>query len=508
MTRTVGKARRAVAFVFATVGVCALGSNLARAQLPSLPGGPASAPPAKAASATAKTSQSSLSPGSKTTVATTGDKINVRERVSDSEIQRILEELLPQYLGVRSVTVSVHDGVVTLNGRVDDDDTHDEITQFVQKVEGVRLILNRLRTDDEVMTAPDLAWRELAELARFVVRKWLLVLVAIAIVLIAALIARLFNRYSETILAPFVRNVLLRSIVGSFVAAAIVIGGVVMALGVLRLTHAVLSVLGLAGVVGLAVGFAFKDITENFIASVLLGVRRPFRVGDYIQVAGNAGVVQSLNTRATVLVTLDGKHVRIPNAVMFKEVMVNSSASPTARATLEVLIPYEACTANAMESMSRVLKDQEGLLENPAPRVLVVGLEGAGVRLRAIYWAPAQGIDGDKLASDLFLKVKVALQQLGITPSPTQVGAIAVAVQRTDGRHGQSAAARSAASIVASREAEANLARDANACVVANDADDDRPSAIENALQQPESHVSEEGVNLLETAQSTNNGQG
>ena len=153
---------------------------------------------------------------------------------------------------------------------------------------------------------------------------------------ISAVLARLFAAHSETLLAPFVRNVLLRSVVGSLISSMLVIGGLLLALSALKLTQAVLSILGLAGVVGLAVGFAFRDITENFIASVLLGVRRPFQIGDYVTVAGQSGVVKSLNTRATVLVTLEGNHVRIPNAVIFKEIMVNATASPTFRNSFDV----------------------------------------------------------------------------------------------------------------------------------------------------------------------------
>src|SRR5205807_4991393 len=127
-------------------------------------------------------------------------------------------------------------------------------------------------------------------------------------------------------------------------SSLLILGGLMFGLSILHLTHAVLSVLGVAGVVGLAVGFAFKDITENFIASVLLGVRRPFQVGDYVEVAGQAGVVRSLNTRATVLVTLEGRHVRIPNSTVFKEITVNSTASPSVRQSFDVVIPYAAST--------------------------------------------------------------------------------------------------------------------------------------------------------------------
>jgi hypothetical protein len=102
------------------------------------------------------------------------------------------------------------------------------------------------------------------------------------------------------------------------------------------MTEAVLSFMGLAGVVALAIGFAFRDIAENFIASVMLGVRRPFRVGDFLEVAGRSGVVKSLNTRATVVVSLDGSHIRIPNSKIFKEILVNRSASTAMRASFDI----------------------------------------------------------------------------------------------------------------------------------------------------------------------------
>ena len=146
---------------------------------------------------------------------------------------------------------------------------------------------------------------------------------------------------------------LLRSVVGSFLSSLFVIGGLLAALSALDLTQVVLSILGLSAVVGLAVGFAFRDITENFIASVLLGMRRPFQIGDYVTVAGQSGVVKSLNTRATVLVTLEGRHVRIPNSVIFKEIMVNSTASPSFRNSFDVTIPIEASTRAAIERSRR-----------------------------------------------------------------------------------------------------------------------------------------------------------
>ena len=187
----------------------------------------------------------------------------------------------------------------------------------------------------------------------------------------------------------------------------------------MRLTQAVMSVLGVSGLVVLAVGFAFRDITENFIASVLLGLRRPFQIGDYVTIAGQSGVVKSLNTRATVLVTLEGKHVRIPNSTIFKEIMVNATASPSFRTNFDVVIPNEASTAAAIDAINRALRGDAGILADPPPRTLVEALEPGVVRLRADFWTPTHNIDWFQLMSDAKLRAKVALQQAGVIGTPT-----------------------------------------------------------------------------------------
>jgi small-conductance mechanosensitive channel len=290
-------------------------------------------------------------------------------------------------------------------------------------------------------------------------------------------------------------------VVGSLLSSLLIIGGILLGLNVLNLTQAVLSILGLAGVVGLAVGFAFRDIAENFIASILLGVRRPFRIGDYVEVAGKAGVVMSLNTRATVLVTLEGNHIRIPNNIIYKEILVNSSASPSSRGNFDVVIPYAVSTATALEAMTRALSEQEGILPDPPPRALLEALEPGGVRLRAYFWMPVRGVDGNKLQSDVKLKVKVALQQAGITPPPTSVmlsvaGHVPVDLFETDGRARVETVAPSA--IVTAEQAKANLRHDTRAAekaVITPDGEHQTP--MEHALSQAE-HVSDEGTNLLQ----------
>jgi hypothetical protein len=234
----------------------------------------------------------------------------------------------------------------------------------------------------------------------------------------------------------------------------------------------------------------------------LLGVRRPFQIGDYVQVAGQAGVVLSLNTRATVLVTLEGNHVRIPNNIIYKEILVNATASPSARGNFDVVIPYEASTAVALEGMTAALREGDGILSEPPPRTLIEALEPGGVRLRAYYWAPVQEVDWFKLHSDAKLRVKVALQRAGIIApaAAPPAGSKGNGNARSQGGNAP-APAPSPQPAVSREQAEANLRRDTRAAESATAAPaEGAPTPMEHVLNEAETRVSEEGTNLLAEA--------
>jgi small conductance mechanosensitive channel len=464
-------------------------SRGAWAQIPGMPAIPA---PAKGG-ANGKAS-SAATEKAKAAVANSEGPITVHRQVTDPVIEQFLSKFLPKYPGIRNIKVVVDDGVVTLKGRVDDDDSRDEVTDVVKRTEGVRLVLNQLDTDEEVMTGLEFAEQEFGNFRDYFARKWILMLMALGIVAASWLLAQFFASRSETLLAPVVHNILLRSVVGSIISALVVMGGLMLALGTLRLTQAVMSVLGVSGLVVLAVGFAFRDITENFIASVLLGIRRPFQIGDYVTIAGQSGLVKSLNTRATVLVTLDGKHVRIPNSTIFKEIMVNATASPSFRNNFDVVIPNEASTADAIDALNRALRETQGILADPPPRALVEALEPGGIRLRADFWAPTQNVDWFQLMSDVKLRAKVALQQAGVIAPAAPAPAV------KDAGHGGPANGSPAtpAAAITARQVAANLRRDAKAADSATPSVGDAcETPVERVLQEPETRVSDEGTNLL-----------
>jgi small-conductance mechanosensitive channel len=190
--------------------------------------------------------------------------------------------------------------------------------------------------------------------------------------------------------------------------------GVYFILQVAGLTRLALTVLGGTGLLGIIIGFAFRDIAENFLASLLLSVRNPFRSGDLVEVANHRGIVLNLNTRSTILLTLDGSQVQIPNATVYKSTIENFSSNPNRRATFSVGIGYDSSAATAQKLISQVLRDHPAVLGSPEPLVLVEELGAATVNLSISYWFDSGTHSPARINSALLRQTKNLLIKHGI----------------------------------------------------------------------------------------------
>jgi hypothetical protein len=152
------------------------------------------------------------------------------------------------------------------------------------------------------------------------------------------------------------------------------------------LTQLALTVLGGTGLVGLVVGIAFRDITENFLASIFLSIQRPFETADLIEVSGVTGYVRQLNMRTTVVMTLDGNIAQIPNATVYKSTLRNFTTNANRREDFVVGIGYDEPIDRAQEIARGVLEGHPAVLSDPGPLVLADGLGKSTVNLRVYFW--------------------------------------------------------------------------------------------------------------------------
>ncbi len=160
---------------------------------------------------------------------------------------------------------------------------------------------------------------------------------------------------------------------------------------------------------------SFRDITENFLASIFLSVQRPFETGDLVEVSGVTGYIQQLNVRTTILMTLDGNIVQVPNASVYKSNLRNFTASSNRRDHFDVGIGYDDTIDDAQEIALQVLTDHPAVLCQPEPSVLVESLGKATVNLRVYFWINGRNHSWLKVRSSVIRLVNRAFQNHGIS---------------------------------------------------------------------------------------------
>ena len=259
------------------------------------------------------------------------------------------------------------------------------------------------------------------------------------------------------------------------------------ALELLDATSIVAAILGTAGVLGLALSFAFRDIVEHYLASIILSVRNPFLTHDYVEVDGVAGKVVRLTTSETVLMTADGNSVRIPNATVFKSRITNYTRNPLRRFDFAVGVGADEDLARAQQIGVDALQELPGVLKDPAPSCFVEELGDSAVNLRFFGWV-------DQTQSE-FLKVKSHAIKLLKTLMDLNDVDLPVPTFAVDIRRGKSAEQRKRLERAADPEADAKRREalaDARLAEVAVDRDLD--AQIEKELR-----VTDED-NLLDAA--------
>lgn len=336
----------------------------------------------------------------------------------DTTLVAELEKIYSTIDGLEPVAVDVTAGVVTLHGEVVSETLRDRAAELAGRIEGV------VDVQDELSVSTSLTDRLGPALDRFEERT-LRVVYSLPLLLVGLVVLWLawrFSRWLSTRAWIGKRthdNPFMTDIVRQLVRAGVMVGAILFVLDLLELTALVGAVLGAAGVATLAIGFAFRDLIENYIASVLLSLRQPFEPNDLVQIGDHLGQVSRLTSRATVLITPDGNHVRIPNATVFKAEMVNYSRNPYRRFEFDVGVDVELELQPVQAMAEAVVGGIGGVLDDPKPFCLVMELGDSSVVLRVFAWVNQGEHDFGRVRSEAIRRVKEAFDTAGIgMPEP------------------------------------------------------------------------------------------
>ncbi|MBZ0161655.1 MAG: mechanosensitive ion channel [Notoacmeibacter sp.] len=333
----------------------------------------------------------------------------------DEAIEARISRILDATGWYRGVEVAVDEGIVFLDGIAGSPEQRTWARDLAARTEGTVAVVNRIEVREAVNWNLTPALSEIEALARSIIVALPLIVLAVLILPLAWWLSSAIASLMRRVLAPWVEQDFLRNVIARTIAIPVLLIGVYLMLQVAGLTGLAVSLLGGAGVMGIVLGFAFRDIAENFLASLILSIRRPFRQGDVIGVAGFEGVVQTMNTRSTILLTIDGNHVQIPNAMVFKSTIVNYTAAPARRVTTDVGVGYDASIGDTQRLIVEVLRGHHAILDDPPPMALVDALGSATVSLKVHFWIDGRTLSPHRVRSSALRLIKRALVEHGVS---------------------------------------------------------------------------------------------
>ena len=218
---------------------------------------------------------------------------------------------------------------------------------------------------------------------------------------------RLIKRMDDDLLANFLAGVF-----GSIV----ILVGLLVVFRIIGLTGVISGMLAGAGISAFIIGFALKDIGENFLAGIILAFKRPFRVGDIVDINGMRGQVLTLNLRDTQIKTGDGKDVFIPNGMILKNPLINYTIDGFLRYDFIIGLDYGSDYDSAVDLIKSSIIRVEGVLSGiKEPEVWVVDLAESTLNIQVTFWVDTfeRSISDAVVKSKAILEVLTALEKAG-----------------------------------------------------------------------------------------------
>lgn len=248
------------------------------------------------------------------------------------------------------------------------------------------------------------------------------IVAGLIVVAISYLIARLLRNLITNVAIQHEHQRNVGLVLGRLVQGAVILLGVLIALVIAIPSFKPAQLVQLLGIGSVAIGFAFRDILQNFLAGILILLTEPFDIDDQIIMGDHEGTVEAIETRATMIRTYDGRRVVIPNSSIFTQAVTVNTAFPKRRLQYEVGIGYGDDIEHARDIMLATLRQTETVLDDPAPEALVIGLEGSWVTIRIRWWIdPPRKLDTMRSIDRVLTGIKRDLTAAGIDlPYPTR----------------------------------------------------------------------------------------
>ena len=336
----------------------------------------------------------------------------------DNEIRQRINGIFSEIEGLQAVNVSVSQGVVTLTGETANEKKAQQAINLTNRLTDVVTVDDNINRTLDVQENVSTVYQGLKAQLENLVKALPLLLVGIVIFALVTWFGswlsnrkRMWQRLTPN---PFVAELLSQTVKVIFI-----IFGLILGLSLIGAETILGTLLGGAGVIGIAVGFAVKDTIENYIASLMLSIRQPFRARDQVVINGQEGIVVRLTSRATILMTLDGNQLRIPNAEVFKGTILNYTKNPERRFTFELGVDANDDPLAAIKVGLDAIDTLAFVLDEPKAIAVIINVGDSNIVLEFQVWVDQSETDFAKARSIAIRETKHALENEGFSlPEP------------------------------------------------------------------------------------------
>ena len=338
--------------------------------------------------------------------------------LKDNDIRQRISGIFSEIEGLQAVNVSVNQGVVTLTGETPNEKKAQQAINLTNRLTDVVTVEDRINRTLDVQDNVSTVYQSLKAQSKNLVKALPLLLVGILLfALVTWFGSWLSNRqkmWQRLTPNPFVAELLSQTVKVIFI-----VFGLILALSLIGAETILGTLLGGAGVIGIAVGFAVKDTIENYIASLMLSIRQPFRARDHILINKQEGIVVRLTSRATILMTLDGNQLRIPNAEVFKATILNYTKNPERRFTFELGVDANDDPLAAIKVGIDAICQLGFALDKPKVTAVIKEVGDSNIILQFQVWVNQLEADFSKARSIAIRETKHALEDQGFSlPEP------------------------------------------------------------------------------------------
>ena len=241
------------------------------------------------------------------------------------------------------------------------------------------------------------------------------IMVAIFLAIIFGLLAKYVGKAAQKVLHKALESEQIANLLASIIKVLVLFAGLFVALEFLGLTGTVMSLLAGAGIVGLALGFAFQDMAENLIAGIAMGVRKPFQIGDIIEAEKVFGTVKTINLRNTIVETFFGQIEIIPNKILFRNILTNYTYTGVRRIEVPVGISYADDPEKAASVITEAINSCDFVINQEETGVFAKEFADSSINLLVWFWIDYPGETGFMQARHkAVVEIKKALESSDI----------------------------------------------------------------------------------------------